>query len=214
MKRMAIVVAALLAATGASAQQLPSDIPASFVPASTSFDFTRRHVDIAMRDGVKLHAVILAMKDAHDAPILLDRTPYGAEEESSKAASAHGAMLVSPANAMLLRHGYILVFEDVRGKYGSGGAYVNERPLVGPLNASGIDHSTDAYDTIDWLVKNVDNTNGRVGIAGTSYDGMMAAMALVHPHPALKAAVPENPVINTWMNDDDFSRRRVPPDRL
>ena len=92
----------------------------------------------------------------------------------------------------------------MRGKHGSGGAYVNERPLVGPLNASGIDHSTDAYDTIDWLVENVAGTNGRVGIAGTSYDGMMAAMALVHPHPALKAAIPENPVINTWMNDDDF----------
>ena len=204
MKRVAMVMAALLAGTSAGAQQLPSDIPEAFEPASASFDFTRKAVDIPMRDGVKLHAVILSMKTAKDAPILLDRTPYGAEDESSKAASAHGAMQVSAANAMLLRHGYILVFEDVRGKHGSGGAYVNERPLVGPLNASGIDHSTDAYDTIDWLVENVAGTNGRVGIAGTSYDGMMAAMALVHPHPALKAAIPENPVINTWMNDDDF----------
>jgi hypothetical protein len=206
MKRLATMVALALGTTAAatSAQQLPSDIPAEFVPVHTSFDYTRRAVSIPMRDGVKLHAVIVAPRNASNAPILLDRTPYGAEDESSKAASAHGAMTVSPANAMLLDAGYILVFEDVRGKYGSGGAYVNERPLVGPLNGSGIDHSTDAYDTIDWLVKNVPNTNGRVGIAGTSYDGMMAAMALVHPHPALKAAVPENPVINTWMNDDDF----------
>ena len=207
MKRLAMtaVAAATLAmGAGVQAQQLPSDIPAHFTPADASFDFDRRVVDIPMRDGVKLHAVILSMKGAHDAPIILDRTPYGAEDGSEKAASAHGAMLVAPAAAMLLSAGYILVSEDVRGKHGSGGAYVNERPLVGPLNASGIDHSTDAYDTIDWLVKNVDGTNGRVGIVGTSYDGMMAAMALVHPHPALKAAIPENPVINTWMNDDDF----------
>ena len=208
MKRLAMAMmvsgAFPLAGTGVDAQQLPSDIPAKFAPADATFDFSRKAVDIPMRDGVKLHAVILAMKDAHDAPILLDRTPYGAEDDSSKNASAHGAMQVGAANAMLLRAGYILVFEDVRGKHGSEGAYVNERPLIGPLNASGVDHSTDAYDTIDWLVKHVENTNGRVGIAGTSYDGMMAAMALVRPHPALKAAVPENPVINTWMNDDDF----------
>jgi putative CocE/NonD family hydrolase len=81
---------------------------------------------------------------------------------------------------------------------------VNERPLIGPLNGTKVDHSTDAYDTIEWLTKNVKESNGRVGIVGTSYDGMMAAMALVHPHPALKAAAPMNPVINTWMGDDDF----------
>ncbi len=204
MGRIAILVAALIAGTGVRAQQLPSDIPAKFTPADAGFDFSRRTVDIPMRDGIKLHAVILSLKGVRDAPIVLDRTPYGVEDETGKNASAHGTMLVGRANAMLLQAGYILVFEDVRGKHGSGGAYVNERPLVGPLNASGIDHSTDAYDTIDWLVKNVDGTNGRVGIVGTSYDGMMAAMALVHPHPALKAAIPENPVINTWMNDDDF----------
>ncbi|WP_174291022.1 CocE/NonD family hydrolase [Sphingomonas bacterium] len=204
MKRLAVLMAALVAATSVQAQQLPSDIPAKFTPVEASFDFTRRTVEIAMRDGVKLHTVILAMKGAKDAPILLDRSPYGAEEESSKNASAHGEMQAGAVGATLLRAGYILVFQDVRGKHGSGGAYVNERPLIGPLNASSVDHSTDAYDTIDWLVKNVDGTNGRVGIFGTSYDGMMAAMALVHPHPALKAAMPANPVINTWMNDDDY----------
>jgi hypothetical protein len=206
MKRLATMVALALgtSAVAVTAQQLPSDIPAAFTPVHNSFDYVRRPVDIPMRDGVKLHAIIVSPKDAKDAPILLDRTPYGADEATDKAASAHGAMTVSPANAMLLDAGYILVFEDVRGKHGSQGAYVNERPLIGPLNASGVDHSTDAYDTIDWLVKHVPGTNGRVGIAGTSYDGMMAAMALVHPHPALKAAVPENPVINTWKNDDDF----------
>ena len=204
---LALVLALALAlATGsaATAQQLPSDIPADFTPNRTTFDYDRRSVDIPMRDGVRLHAVILSRKDAHHAPIILERTPYGADEDTGHAASAHGAMTVAPAAAMLLDAGYVLVYEDVRGKYNSGGAYVNERPLIGPLNASGVDHSTDAYDTIDWLVKNVANTNGRVGIVGTSYPGMMAAMALVRPHPALKAAVPANPVINTWMNDDDF----------
>ena len=207
MKRMAVAaIAAVMVAgaAGAAAQQLGSDIPSSFTPTEASFDFQRRQVDIPMRDGVKLHAVIVARKDARRAPIVLERTPYGSDEDTGHAASAHGAMKVSAAAAMLLDAGYILVYEDVRGKYGSGGAYVNERPLVGPLNGTGIDHSTDAYDTIDWLVKNVAGTNGRVGIVGTSYPGMMAAMALVKPHPALKAAVPENPVINTWMNDDDF----------
>ena len=202
--RPSLATLALLLSSAAGAQQLPPDIPAHFTPANATFDYVRTEAEIPMRDGVKLHAVILAPKGAKDAPIVLDRTPYNVEEATTKAASTHGAMLVSPANAMLLDAGYILAFEDVRGKYGSGGSYVNERPLIGPLNASNVDHSTDAYDTIDWLVKNVPGTNGRVGIAGTSYDGMMAAMALVHPHPALKAAVPENPVINTWMNDDDF----------
>ena len=105
MRRLALTMAALLAGTGAAAQQLPSDIPARFVPADADFDFTRRTVDIPMRDGVKLHAVILSMKAAKDAPIILDRTPYGAEDETGKTVSAHGAMTVSPANAMLLRAG-------------------------------------------------------------------------------------------------------------
>ena len=203
MRRLAAVMTAL-AATVAGAQQLPSDIPSNFTPAESSFDHVRRVVDIPMRDGVKLHAVILAKKGVAHAPILLERTPYGAEEDTGKAASSHGAMRVAPAAAMMLEAGYILVYEDVRGKYGSDGNYVNERPLLGPLNASGVDHATDAWDTIEWLVKNVAGSNGRVGIWGTSYPGMMAAMALVRPHPALKAVVPMNPVINTWMNDDDF----------
>jgi hypothetical protein len=205
MRRLAAAMVATVAlATSVHGQQLPPDIPSSFTAAEGSFDYERRQVEIPMRDGVRLHAIIVAPRNATHAPIILERTPYGSEDETNQHASAHGAMKLEPAAAMLLNAGYIVAYEDVRGKYGSGGAYVNERPLVGPLNASGIDHSTDAYDTIDWLVKNVAGTNGRVGIIGTSYPGMMAAMALVKPHPALKAAVPANPVINTWMNDDDF----------
>src|SRR5580693_5138623 len=100
--------------------------------------------------------------------------------------------------------GYIRVFQDVRGKYGSEGDYVMTRPLRGPLNATAVDHSTDAYDTIDWLVKNLPESNGRVGMIGSSYEGFTVLMALVHPHPALKAAVPMSPMVDGWKGDDWF----------
>ncbi|WP_242150484.1 CocE/NonD family hydrolase [Sphingomonas sp. BAUL-RG-20F-R05-02] len=206
MKLVALVLAgtALVSTLGVSAQTLPNGIPAKFAPVTATFDYDRREVDVKMRDGVALHMILIVPKGAHDAPILFERTPYNADNATSKQDSAHAVMLVGPAFAEMLRAGYILAVEDVRGKYGSKGEYVNERPLIGPLNGSKVDHSTDAFDTIDWLTKHVPESNGRVGIVGTSYDGMMAAMALVHPHPALKAAAPMNPVINTWMGDDDF----------
>ena len=84
------------------------------------------------------------------------------------------------------------------------------RPLHGPQNPTPVDHSTDTYDTIDWLVKNIPESNGRVGILGISYDGFLPLMALVNPHPALKVAVPMNPMVDGWMGDDWF-QRRVPP---
>jgi putative CocE/NonD family hydrolase len=206
MKFAALVLTgtALVSAIAAPAQTLPNGIPAKFTPATATFDYDRREVDVKMRDGVALHMILIVPKGAHDAPILLERTPYNADDATSKQDSAHAVMLVGAAFAEMLRAGYIIAVEDVRGKYGSKGEYVNERPLIGPLNGSKVDHSTDAFDTIDWLTKHVPESNGRVGIVGTSYDGMMAAMALVHPHPALKAAAPMNPVINTWMGDDDF----------
>jgi len=96
------------------------------------------------------------------------------------------------------------VFQDVRGKHGSEGDYVMTRPLIGPLNNSKVDHSTDAYDTIDWLVKNVKESNGKVGMLGSSYEGFTVVMALVNPHPALKVAAPESPMVDGWMGDDWF----------
>src|SRR5206468_9604403 len=95
--------------------------------------------------------------------------------------------------------GYIRVFQDVRGKYGSEGEYVMTRPLKGPLNASNVDHSTDAYDTIDWLVKNVPESNGKVGMLGSSYERFTVVMALVNPHPALTVAAPMSPMLDGWM---------------
>ena len=94
--------------------------------------------------------------------------------------------------------------QDVRGKYGSEGDYVMNRPLRGPQNPTPVDHATDTYDTIDWLVKNVPETNGKVGILGISYDGFLPLMALVNPHPALKVSVPMNPMVDGWMGDDWF----------
>ena len=94
--------------------------------------------------------------------------------------------------------------QDVRGKYGSEGDYVMNRPLRGPLNPTPVDHATDTYDTIDWLVKNVPRATGKVGILGISYDGFLPLMALVDPHPALKVSVPMNPMVDGWMGDDWF----------
>jgi putative CocE/NonD family hydrolase len=191
----------------AAADPLPSEIPATFVPRVDSYDYVKREVMIPMRDGVKLKTVILVPRGAHRAPILLSRTPYGATERIVKANSAHlGALIDSSdvADDAVVNGGYIRVMQDVRGKHGSEGDYVMNRPLHGPLNSTDVDHSTDTYDTIDWLVKNTPESNGKVGILGISYDGFTALMALVNPHPALRAAVPINAMVDGWRGDDWF----------
>jgi len=199
-----------LSATAQAAPQatsLPSETPDDFVPATDSFGYIKRTVMIPMRDGVKLYTVILIPKGAKNAPILLTRTPYSAKTQTSHAASSHlGPILNGYDNAVevIVDGGYIRVVQDVRGKYDSEGDYVMTRPLHGPLNPTPVDHSTDTYDTIDWLVKNVPESNGRVGILGISYDGFLPLMALVNPHPALKVSVPMNPMVDGWMGDDWF----------
>ncbi len=185
----------------------PSETPEKLVPKTDSFDYSRRDVMIPMRDGVKLHTVILVPKGAKNAPILLTRTPYDANALTSHAASSHlGPILEGYDNAteVIIEGGYIRVVQDVRGKYGSEGDYVMNRPLHGPQNPTPVDHATDTYDTIDWLVKNIPETNGKVGILGISYDGFLPLMALVNPHPALKVSVPMNPMVDGWMGDDWF----------
>jgi uncharacterized protein len=185
----------------------PSETPAKFQPSTNSFDYTRRDEMIPMRDGVKLHAVILVPKGARNAPILLTRTPYNAKELTGHAQSPHlGPILQGYDNAVdvIVDGGYIRVVEDVRGKYGSEGDYVMNRPLSGPQNPTAVDHATDTWDTIDWLVKNIPESNGKVGILGISYDGFLPLMALVNPHPALKVSVPMNPMVDGWMGDDWF----------
>jgi uncharacterized protein len=186
---------------------LPSETPAKIEPVTSSFDYTKRDVMIPMRDGVKLHTVILVPKGAKGAPILLTRTPYDASRLTSHAQSSHlGVILDGYDNAtdVIVEGGYIRVVQDVRGKHGSEGDYVMTRPLHGPQNPTPVDHATDTYDTIDWLVKNTPETNGRVGILGISYDGFLPLMALVNPHPALKVSVPMNPMVDGWIGDDWF----------
>jgi putative CocE/NonD family hydrolase len=184
-----------------------SETPSKFEPTNNGFNYERRNVMIPMRDGVKLHTVILVPKGARNAPILMTRTPYSADETTSHLNSSDlGANLSGYDNAMdvIIEAGYIRVVQDVRGKYGSEGDYVMNRPLQGPLNPTKVDHATDTFDTIDWLVKNVPESNGRVGIIGISYDGFLPLMALINPHPALKVSVPMNPMVDGWMGDDWF----------
>ncbi len=191
----------------AQVKTLPSETPDKFEPTNAGFNYVRRTVMIPMRDGVKLHTVILVPKGAHNAPILMTRTPYNADELTSHANSSDLASILTGydnATDVIVGGGYIRVVQDVRGKYGSEGDYVMNRPVRGPQNPTNVDHATDTYDTIDWLVKNVPETNGRVGILGISYDGFLPLMALINPHPALKVSVPMNPMVDGWMGDDWF----------
>ncbi len=186
---------------------LPSETPAEFKPATDGLNYLRRSVMVPMRDGVKLNTVIIMPRNTAHAPILLTRTPYNAATMASqKESSDLGTSLQGYDNAtdVIVDGGYIRVIQDVRGKYDSEGDYVMNRPLSGPQNPTPVDHSTDTWDTIDWLVKNLPESNGKVGIIGISYDGFLPLMALVNPHPALKVAVPMNPMVDGWMGDDWF----------
>lgn len=195
-------------ASGKDSEQTHSsvggDIPKVFVAPLADYDYIKREVMIPMRDGVKLHTVIVVPKGAKNAPILLTRTPYDASARTARNNSLHMLAALPQGDEVFAADGYIRVFQDVRGKYKSEGDYVMTRPVRGPLNQTETDHVTDAYDTIDWLVKNTPESNGRVGMAGSSYEGFTVVMALLGPHPALKVAAPESPMVDGWMGDDWF----------
>jgi len=170
------------------------------LPAQTATDSLPRlevtEVMIPMRDGARLHTMIIAPAGPSRAlPLLLTRTPYGIMDSETRVRQRHGE---------LARDGYIFVFQDIRGRYGSEGEFVMNRPLHSPADSAGVDESTDAYDTIEWLVGNVPRNTGRVGVLGLSYPGWLAAMAGVNPHPAVKAVSPQAPMTDTWMGDDFF----------
>ena len=215
-KKLAFLLAAVL---GLGAQSEPAAQPGGDIPASAqasvpppvadpprNAQYVRRTAMIPMRDGVRLYTVLIIPKGAGPFPILLDRTPYSADKQTGRGGKLgpRPEDVLAPLDAALVRAGYLVAFEDVRGKFRSEGDYVMTRPLRGPLNGTQVDHSTDAWDTIDWLVKNVPEGNGRVATIGTSYDGLTALMSLVNPHPALKAAVPINPMVDVWKGDDWF----------
>ena len=205
-----VLLASIALATTAIAQDktapVGGDIPAKFVPPTAAQDYVKREVMIPMRDGTKLYTVIVYPKGVANAPIVLTRTPYNAKGRATRSDSASILATLPLADEMFVKAGYIRVYQDIRGKYGSEGDYVVTRPVIGPLNPTKVDHVTDAYDTIDWLVNkaNLPESNGRVGMIGSSYEGFTVAMALLDPHPALKVAAPESPMIDGWMGDDWF----------
>jgi putative CocE/NonD family hydrolase len=204
---LASIAHAQTAATPASYPALPSETPAEFAPVTTSFNYTKRSVMVPMRDGVKLNTVIVIPRNARRAPVLLTRTPYDAGGLTGHADSSDMMSILQGydnAADVIVEGGYIRVVQDVRGKHGSEGDYVMNRPLSGPQNPTPVDHSTDTWDTIEWLTRNLPESNGKVGIIGISYDGFLPLMALVNPHPALKVAVPMNPMVDGWMGDDWF----------
>jgi putative CocE/NonD family hydrolase len=160
-------------------------------------DYQRSEVMIPMRDGVKLHTVLLKPADiATPLPFLIQRTPYGVDETSRAGFSG--------SRPELARDGYIYVAQDIRGRYKSQGKFVMCRALADHRNKKAIDESTDTYDTVAWLLANVSGNNGRAGFIGTSYPGFLAMMAGIDPHPAVKAISPQAPMIDVWMGDDFF----------
>ncbi len=208
LKLVLLASIALAATAPAQDQTAPAggDIPAKFVPPIEARDYVKREVMVPMRDGTKLYTVIVYPKGVTNAPIVLTRTPYNAKGRANRSDSTGILATLPLADEMFVKAGYIRVYQDIRGKYGSEGDYVVTRPVIGPLNPTKVDHVTDAYDTIDWLVNkaNLPESNGRVGMIGSSYEGFTVVMALLNPHPALKVAAPESPMIDGWMGDDWF----------
>src|SRR5436189_4151265 len=180
----------LVAASGVQAQEA----------GSIQANYAKTEVSIPMRDGKKLFTAIYAPKDAsHPWPIMFTRTPYSVGPYGpDKYKTGLGP------SSLFAKEGFIFVYQDVRGRYMSEGEFVNVTPHR-PVKAKPeeIDESTDTYDTIDWIVKNVPNNNGRVGMWGISYPGFYTAAGMIDAHPALKAASPQAPV-SDWFVGDDF----------
>jgi putative CocE/NonD family hydrolase len=157
--------------------------------------FTFQEVMIPVRDGVHLQTVVIApVNQKEPLPILLERTPYGVPQ--------HAPTQMPTRWKELAQDGYIFVFQNLRGRFKSEGVF-NLTSQVDLKDPKATNETTDAYDTIEWLVKNVPNNNGKAGIYGVSYDGLTAALTLLHPHPALKAVSEQASPVDQWMNDDD-----------
>jgi putative CocE/NonD family hydrolase len=170
---------------------------------ATDFDvrehYTKTEYRIPMRDGVKLYTAVYAPKDqAHPWPFLMNRTPYsvgfyGPDKYPTRLGVTE-----------LVKAGYIFVFQDVRGRFMSEGKFIEETPYIASKKPGDIDETTDMYDTVEFLLKNVPNNNGRVGIHGISYPGFYTAASIIDSHPAIKAASPQAPMANLYMNDDAY----------
>ncbi|HTU34372.1 MAG TPA: CocE/NonD family hydrolase [Candidatus Acidoferrum sp.] len=186
-----LCLAVLRSAPVAKTQEGSAEAP------SYSATFTKQDVMIPMRDGVKLHTEIYVPKNATDAlPFFLTRTPYGLSDDKE------GYSQLLNLYREMIPDGYIFVFQDIRGRYGSEGTFVMQRDPRDQSDPHSIDEGTDTYDTIDWLLKNVPNNNGRVGEAGISYGGWLTAMSLIEPHPALKAVSEQASPADMFLGDD------------
>jgi putative CocE/NonD family hydrolase len=177
----------------------PRPVQAQQIPRDYASVFDKIEVMIPMRDGSKLHTEIYTPKNATEPlPMLFERTPYGIS-------SANGgySQMLSRYDAMM-PEGYIFVFQDIRGRYASQGKFVMLRPIHDPADSKGVDESTDTYDTIEWLVRNVPQNNGRVGLDGISYDGFLVTMGMINPHPALKAVSEQACMGDVFLGDDFF----------
>jgi uncharacterized protein len=189
---MFVVVCLLVSAHGLKAQETPA-------PAAQK-EYSRSEAMIPMRDGAKLHVVILRPVGSESAgeplPFLIERTPYGTDNNSSKS--------VNMSKPELAASGYIFVFCDIRGRYESEGQFVMNRAIVAHTTKKDVDETTDTRDTIDWLLKNIPNNSAKVGVFGVSYPGFLAMSAGIDAHPAVKAISPQAPMTNVWMGDDFF----------
>jgi len=166
-------------------------------PPDYSLLFDKTDVMIPTRDGVKLHTEIYAPKNsAEPLPIVIERTPYGIHDDDK------GYSRILARYAEMIPDNYVFVFQDIRGRYGSEGIFVMQRPVRDPKDAKAIDEGTDTYDTIDWLVKNVPHNNGRAGLVGISYGGWLTVMGMLEPHPALKAVSEQASPADMFLGDD------------
>ena len=201
---VSVSTALAVAQTPTRVTPMTPDVIDKYEQTLASADFIRRSAMVPMRDGVKLYTILVMKKGTTNAPILLSRSPYDAHRSAHRTASQRGVDILEVMDAEFFEDDYIRVYQDIRGLHRSEGQWVLNRPIVGPLNDTGIDESTDAYDTIDWLVKNTPESNGKVGVIGSSYLGFTTLMAEINPHPALKAAVAQSPMVDGWMGDDWF----------
>jgi len=166
-------------------------------PPDYSLLFNKADVMITARDGVKLHTEIYTPKNSTEPlPIVIERTPYGIHDDDK------GYSRILGRYAEMIPDDYIFVFQDIRGRYGSEGTFVMQRPVRDPKDPKAIDEGTDTYDTIDWLVKNVPQNNGRAGLVGISYGGWLTVMGMLEPHPALKAVSEQASPADMFLGDD------------
>jgi putative CocE/NonD family hydrolase len=196
---MRILRIVILCVVAGAATPFLGTAPAQRGPEDPAKLFDKMAVMIPARDGVKLYTEIYTPKNVTEPlPIIFERTPYGvASPDKGVSRSIYRYSEMFP-------DGYIFAFQDIRGRYRSEGKFEMLRPIHDPSDAHGVDESTDAYDSIDWMVKNVAHNNGRVGLDGISYDGFLVDMGMINPHPAVKAASEQACMGDTFLGDDFF----------